>query len=175
MTDFEHPFSNKILIGKLKTLLESYPNKEKIEKISFQACDFSEENSLEQIAEIVKLFPNCQKLDLSFNRYQPHCWKSILLLLNYAIDKKNICLIIDIRFTPLASIDSKHILSKLNEDQIKNLIWIPKKWLTGMNWLACLELEKIENIEKIDDKKYELANLTKKIHEQYYETHLEYD
>ena len=170
VTDFDTPWTEKIYIKKLPEFLEkNLKNKNDIEQISFESCDLKETFSLQTIDSILENFPNCKFLNLSFNRFQPNVWSTFKSIL-----EKRKKILFDISYTPLASIDSKFILSSLGKDYFENLIWIPKEFLDKLNWVKCLDLKNDKEKFK-EDLEYETARSIKKFHKKHYELTLNFD
>jgi hypothetical protein len=98
---------------------------------------------LEDIVELVTLFPECKRVDLNSNRFRDtrKAGETLGRLL-----QNEILQAVDIRFTPLSTVDGAEFLKSLTPEQLRRLIWIPQAWLGGGNWSKLVANEK----EKID-------------------------
>jgi len=98
--------------------------------------DFSQNNlfdsDLPVIEKIIKMFPSCECVNLSFNRFhgiQNNQDQAILEILECS----NVHFV-DISMNALASTDRTDFFKALEKKHFKKLIWIPKNWLNGENW-----------------------------------------
>lgn len=96
-----------------------------------------------KIADFVKLFPACEVVDLSFNRFYG---KDSSGLVSKDVDEalvkilsletvKFVCVI----GNPMASVDRRDLFDRLqrsNVDLFLKLIWVPSEWLKSGNWAS---------------------------------------
>lgn len=103
------------------------------------------DEDLEDIAGLVLLFPDCKRVDISGNRFRDTKKASETIGGLLQVDSVQV---VDIRFTPLSTVDGAEFLKNLTSKQLRKLVWIPDAWLEGRNWSKLLgeEQEKIEAV-----------------------------
>ena len=89
------------------------------------------DEDLEDIAGLVLLFPDCKRVDLSGNRFRDTKKASETIGGLLQVDSVQV---LDIRFTPLSTVDGAEFLKNLTSKQLCKLVWIPDAWLEGRNW-----------------------------------------
>jgi hypothetical protein len=103
------------------------------------------DEDLEDIAGLVLLFPDCKRVDISCNRFRDTKKASETIGGLLQVDSVQV---VDIRFTPLSTVNGAEFLKNLTSKQLRKLVWIPDAWLEGRNWSKLLgeEQEKIEAV-----------------------------
>jgi hypothetical protein len=106
-------------------------------KLFFKYSDFIVSDLLELSKRPLKF------IDLSFNRLGQGAWS----LMHSLLELKSLEWINIVANNSLASIESTKEFEALPKEKLCKLIWIPRNWLPGRNWTACLgrnaDLEKI--------------------------------
>jgi len=121
--------------------ITSLSSKFKNDRMAIKNLDLSDCNLVDQdlpiIADFVLSLPNCEILNLSYNRFHgmrdgPERIRMDKALEDILVHKK--LRFLDVTGNPLASVDRKDLFKKLTNKQLTKLIWIPFSWLEGKGW-----------------------------------------
>lgn len=104
--------------------------------IDFSGCQLLDED-MSYIADVVHLFENCFEVNLSNNRFHGLNDNTVDYHLFRILRQASIKHVLIIQ-NPIASIDRKDLFTKMNENDLRKLIWIPEQWLQGGGWKSVL-------------------------------------
>lgn len=100
--------------------------------IDMSNCQLLDEDMI-YIADTVHLFDNCFEINLSGNRFHGLKDNTVDYHLFRILRQASIRHVI-ITHNPIASIDRKDLFTKMSENDLRKLIWIPKQMLQGYGW-----------------------------------------
>jgi hypothetical protein len=127
-----------------------------LEKTCRLICSFNElfDCDVKYLFNLVAKMPNCFEVDLSFNRLygtNEESKKMVDTAIKSILDLPHVKYVVVIG-NVFASLSRKDFFEKLNEDQLKKLIWIPNEWISGKGWKLVLDnVDLYPMIEKVHE------------------------
>jgi hypothetical protein len=140
--------ATKFDIDELVVLLGKSECREIVEAVDLTWCDLTD-GDVTHVSNIVTLLPNCSVVKLAWNRISgleardrvPVVDTPLLAMLSQEKIRQ-----LWIVGNGVASMVRKDFLAKLNDHQLRKLIWIPDEWLDAVHWKNMIRPEQIQAV-----------------------------